>query len=83
MKFYFSKVNSEFYPGWLDMWGLPHATVSTQSVIKTLVEQLDMKANVNFYMFHGGTNFGWSNGMKKPLLKHLTLLNKLLFSYRC
>jgi len=66
------KVNSEFYPGWLDMWGLPHATVSTQSVIKTFVEQLDMKANVNFYMFHGGTNFGWSNGADPPYIPQPT-----------
>ncbi len=23
---------------------------------------MNMNANVNFYMFHGGTNFGFSNG---------------------
>ena len=25
-------------------------------------EMLDLNASVNFYMFHGGTNFGFYNG---------------------
>ena len=25
---------------------------------------MSIGANVNFYMFHGGTNFGFSNGRK-------------------
>lgn len=58
-----SKVNSEFYPGWLDNWGdQNHHTVDTEKVIHSFTKILEMKANVNFYMFHGGTNFGFSNG---------------------
>lgn len=55
-------VNSEFYTGWLDHWGDQHAMVSTDRVIRVLAEMLMMKANVNMYMFEGGTNFGYWNG---------------------
>lgn len=55
-------VNSEFYTGWLDHWGDQHAMVSTEKVIRVLAEMLTMKANVNMYMFEGGTNFGYWNG---------------------
>ncbi|KAI5606634.1 beta-galactosidase-1-like protein precursor [Silurus asotus] len=56
------KVNSEFYTGWLDHWGEKHASVSTQSVSKMLREMMSRGANVNMYMFEGGTNFGYWNG---------------------
>ncbi|XP_046700571.1 beta-galactosidase-1-like protein [Silurus meridionalis] len=55
-------VNSEFYTGWLDHWGEKHASVSTQSVSKMLREMMSRGANVNMYMFEGGTNFGYWNG---------------------
>lgn len=55
-------VNSEFYPGWLDMWGEPHAEVDKESVAKTLDDLLAVNASVSFYMFHGGTSFGFSSG---------------------
>uniref|UniRef100_A0A8D8LJF2 Beta-galactosidase n=1 Tax=Cacopsylla melanoneura TaxID=428564 RepID=A0A8D8LJF2_9HEMI len=55
-------VNSEFYPGWLTHWGEKIATVDSDAVVKTLRTMLEMKANVNFYMFYGGTNFGFSAG---------------------
>ncbi|XP_061547776.1 beta-galactosidase-1-like protein [Phycodurus eques] len=55
-------VNSEYYTGWLDHWGDEHATVDTQKVSKELAEMLSMGANVNMYMFEGGTNFGYWNG---------------------
>ncbi|CAF0809116.1 unnamed protein product [Adineta steineri] len=55
-------VNSEFYPGWLDIWGINHAKVSTSDIIKTLDEMLSIGVNVNIYMFFGGTNFGFTSG---------------------
>uniref|UniRef100_A0A667YQS9 Galactosidase, beta 1-like n=1 Tax=Myripristis murdjan TaxID=586833 RepID=A0A667YQS9_9TELE len=55
-------VNSEFYTGWLDHWGDQHAVVDTQKVSRVLAEMLSMGANVNMYMFEGGTNFGYWNG---------------------
>ncbi|XP_063069955.1 beta-galactosidase-1-like protein [Engraulis encrasicolus] len=55
-------VNSEFYTGWLDHWGEAHASVDTMRVSRMLEEMLAMGANVNMYMFEGGTNFGYWNG---------------------
>uniref|UniRef100_A0A4W6FLN1 Galactosidase, beta 1-like n=1 Tax=Lates calcarifer TaxID=8187 RepID=A0A4W6FLN1_LATCA len=55
-------VNSEFYTGWLDHWGDQHAVVDAQKVSRVLGEMLTMGANVNMYMFEGGTNFGYWNG---------------------
>ena len=57
------KVNSEFYPGWLDMWGEPHSRVDKTSVARTLDEMLAINASVNIYVFHGGTSFGFKSGM--------------------
>jgi beta-galactosidase len=57
-------VNSEFYPGWLDFWGSPHSTRPTSEIVSRLDQMLAMGANVNFYMFFGGTNFGFTNGME-------------------
>ncbi|XP_029010018.1 beta-galactosidase [Betta splendens] len=59
-------VNSEFYTGWLDNWGSPHASVSPEAVTKTLNEMLAKGANVNMYMFIGGTNFAYWNGANGP-----------------
>ncbi|XP_059198470.1 beta-galactosidase [Centropristis striata] len=59
-------VNSEFYTGWLDHWGSRHSTVSSARVAKSLNEILAMGANVNLYMFIGGTNFGYWNGANSP-----------------
>ncbi|KAK6644429.1 hypothetical protein RUM43_000696 [Polyplax serrata] len=59
-------VNSEYYPGWLTHWGDSSlARRHTKDVIKTLKEMLDMKANINFYMFYGGSNFGFTAGANK------------------
>ncbi|OQR68164.1 beta-galactosidase-like [Tropilaelaps mercedesae] len=55
-------MNSEYYPGWLDLWGVRHQTVPTTAVCRTLDEMLRKNASVNIYMFHGGTNFGFDSG---------------------
>lgn len=59
-------VNSEFYTGWLDHWGSRHSVVSADQVAKSLNEILLKGANVNLYMFIGGTNFGYWNGANEP-----------------
>uniref|UniRef100_A0A452TR01 Beta-galactosidase n=1 Tax=Ursus maritimus TaxID=29073 RepID=A0A452TR01_URSMA len=59
-------VNSEFYTGWLDHWGQPHSTVRTEVVASSLHEILSRGANVNLYMFIGGTNFAYWNGKNNP-----------------
>jgi len=57
----------EFWSGWFDHWGEPHhisedGSESIQRSLDTLNEILAMGASINFYMFHGGTNFGFMNG---------------------
>ncbi|CAK1552080.1 unnamed protein product [Leptosia nina] len=55
-------MNSEYYPGWLTHWTEDIQRVSTDSVVKTLRDMLDNDVNFNFYMFFGGTNFGFTSG---------------------
>ena len=57
-------INSEFYPGWFDHWGKEHAERSPTPVYaaKWLDQMLAMGANVNLYMVHGGTSFGFDSG---------------------
>jgi len=61
-------INGEYWAGWFDEWGGRHANRSATTVAKRLDEMLQLNASVNFYMFHGGTNFGYTNGAmsKKP-----------------
>lgn len=59
-------VNSEFYPGWLDYWGQPHNTVDGNWSAQSLDAILAVGANVNIYMVHGGTSFGFDNGANTP-----------------
>ncbi|MBR7832546.1 beta-galactosidase [Actinospica durhamensis] len=53
---------SEFWIGWFDSWGGHHHTTSADEAARNLEELLARGASVNIYMFHGGTNFGFTNG---------------------
>jgi len=55
-------VNSEFYPGWFTHWQEPPGKVDPAPVAESLRNILDSGASVNFYMFFGGTNFGFTAG---------------------
>jgi beta-galactosidase len=52
----------EFWNGWFDHWSEPHHTREGKDAAEVLDKMLEMGASVNFYMFHGGTNFGFMNG---------------------
>lgn len=52
----------EFWCGWFDHWGDTHHTRDASSVGKEIKDFLDIGASFNFYMFHGGTNFGFTAG---------------------
>ncbi|HUN65032.1 MAG TPA: beta-galactosidase [Bacteroidota bacterium] len=52
----------EFYPGWLDHWGEPHAHSDPSEVAKDLAWIVRNGISVSLYMVHGGTNFGFMNG---------------------
>lgn len=58
---------SEFWSGWFDHWGEKHHLAADgmntiDKSVQTLEEILATGASLNFYMFHGGTNFGFMNG---------------------
>ena len=56
-------MNSEYYPAWLDYWGLPHNTLSPEASAKSFDDYLSYKnASVSVYMAHGGTSFGFEAG---------------------
>ncbi|WP_337035544.1 beta-galactosidase family protein [Paenibacillus illinoisensis] len=52
----------EYWNGWFDHWGESHHTRDAEDVAGVFEEMLREGASVNFYMFHGGTNFGFYNG---------------------
>ncbi len=51
----------EFWCGWFDAWGGIHHTSDLAQNVKDLEDVLRL-GHVNFYMFEGGTNFGFSAG---------------------
>lgn len=53
---------AEFYPGWLSHWAEPFPKVSTESIVKQTQKYLSEGISFNFYMVHGGTNFGFTSG---------------------
>lgn len=53
---------AEFYPGWLDHWAEPFQKVGADGLVKQTQKFLDSGINFNFYMVHGGTNFGFTSG---------------------
>lgn len=53
---------TEFWSGWFDHWYEDHHTRSPEEIAENLLELQRSGASYNFYMFHGGTNFGFCNG---------------------
>lgn len=53
---------AEYYPGWLDHWAEPFAKVSTEEVVKQTELYIKNGISFNYYMIHGGTNFGFTSG---------------------
>ncbi len=52
----------EFWDGWFDHWGEAHHTRQADTVEAEIRDFIDMGASFNFYMFEGGTNFGFTAG---------------------
>ena len=52
----------EFWSGWFDHWYEQHHVRSTEDIVKDTQELFECGASFNYYMFHGGTNFGFWNG---------------------
>lgn len=53
---------AEFWEGWFDSWYQPHHRREPDDVAELYDGMLGAGHNVNFYMFTGGTNFGFHNG---------------------
>lgn len=56
------KMVMEWWSGWFDFWGYHHQGTTADSFEENLRAILSQNASVNYYMFHGGTNFGYMNG---------------------
>lgn len=54
--------SSETYPGWLTHWGEKFAKPDTNDLKKEVEFLLKNKKSLNFYVIHGGTNFGFTAG---------------------
>lgn len=52
----------EFYPGWLDHWGEPHAQVGIPGLVRETEWKLTNNVSFCYYMVHGGTSFGFMAG---------------------
>jgi beta-galactosidase len=55
-------MNGEYWDGWFDHWGAPHAHTNTEQQAADLDWILRQGYSISIYMFHGGTSFGWMNG---------------------
>jgi len=50
---------TEFWTGWFDYWGGEHNTKDPAETARRALEILGCGCQVNYYMWHGGTNFGF------------------------
>lgn len=53
---------SELYPGWLTHWGEKWQRPGVEDLKKDVKWLMDNKKSFNFYVIHGGTNFGYWAG---------------------
>ncbi|MEG1729667.1 MAG: beta-galactosidase [Bacteroidaceae bacterium] len=53
---------AEFYPGWLIHWAEPFPQIGASGIARQTENFLKKEVSFNFYMVHGGTNFGFTSG---------------------
>lgn len=53
---------AEFYPGWLAHWAEAHPKVDASKIARQTEKYLQNDVSFNYYMVHGGTNFGFTSG---------------------
>lgn len=53
---------AEFYPGWLMHWAEDFPYRSPEQITRETEEFLKNDVSFNYYMVHGGTNFGFTSG---------------------
>jgi beta-galactosidase len=52
----------EYWAGWFDHWGEPHADEDVETQVHDVRRMLTDGCSLNVYMFHGGTNTAFYNG---------------------
>ncbi len=52
----------EFWGGWFDHWYDAHHPRKCDELVEMIDEFFQNDSSFNLYMFHGGTNFGFTNG---------------------
>ena len=52
----------EYWCGWFDHWFEEHHVRPAEEILSDIAEFVRLNASFNFYMFHGGTNFGFTSG---------------------
>lgn len=57
---------SELYPGWLTHWREKWQHPSVENLVKKVKWLMDNKKSFNYYVIHGGTNFGFWAGANSP-----------------
>jgi beta-galactosidase len=55
-------MSAEYWSGWFEHWGEEHRGYKTEDNVQCIRDMLDLGASFSMYMFHGGTNFGFTNG---------------------
>lgn len=53
---------AEFWVGWFDHWGSSKHSTAPAGQNAADLDEILRRGSVNFYMWHGGTNFGFMNG---------------------
>lgn len=67
-----ARMIGEFWVGWFDHWGAPHASTDAGPKAAEFDWALSQGISANIYMFHGGTNWGfyaganWNGGRYEP-----------------
>ncbi len=55
-------MSGEYWAGWFDQWGGPHAHTNGDQQTREIDWMLGQGGSFSLYMFHGGTSFGFMNG---------------------
>ena len=53
---------TEYWCGWFDHWYEEHHVRTADDTAQVYDRMMELGASVNIYMFHGGTNFAFTNG---------------------
>lgn len=53
---------AEFYTGWLDHWAEPFIKIGSDEIASQTKKYIEAGVSFNYYMVHGGTNFGFTSG---------------------